>query len=278
MTPRVKTIARRAGRSRRARASVLLSLLLHAGAVAAVSHFGARWTQPPRFALNARITWSSGIPEPQLDAETVAPPEEEIVVTTEPPPPEAPEEAAPVERVPPPVPEDAPPLPETVEPLPLPVESRPFETPVTRHLALRRPVRADLLTATPEPPAAPAVAPAPAEESAIPVTTPPAPLQPGFVEARKADGVCRPPAYPRVAREKGWEGEVLVRIAITADGAVRSATVERSSGYDVLDRAAVEAVLRWRFEPARRAGAAVASDRSLRFVFRLADTGSTVRR
>jgi protein TonB len=47
------------------------------------------------------------------------------------------------------------------------------------------------------------------------------------------------------------EGVVQVRVAIRLDGTVAEAAVVRSAGHPDLDRAAVDAVSRWRFEPAR---------------------------
>jgi len=60
-----------------------------------------------------------------------------------------------------------------------------------------------------------------------------------------------PPPYPRLARERGWEGEVLLRVVVTEGGRVRQVTVERSSGHDLLDTTALRAVRRWRFHPSR---------------------------
>ncbi len=48
--------------------------------------------------------------------------------------------------------------------------------------------------------------------------------------------------YPRWARRRGIQGEVAVRFRIGRGGELLGAEVTRSSGMDVLDRAAVEAV------------------------------------
>ena len=64
------------------------------------------------------------------------------------------------------------------------------------------------------------------------------------------------PAYPALAARSGVEGTVLIRLVVGADGEVREAVVIRS--VPLLDRAALEAVKRWRYEPARVAGRAVA--------------------
>gem|GEM_PF-2192401 len=50
------------------------------------------------------------------------------------------------------------------------------------------------------------------------------------------------------------EGTVVLRVLVAADGAVRSVDVVTSSGSQVLDRAAEEAVRRWQFAPATRDG------------------------
>jgi TonB family protein len=63
-----------------------------------------------------------------------------------------------------------------------------------------------------------------------------------------------PPHYPDTARRQGWEGEVLLRLFIAADGAVQRVEIARSSGYEVLDGAAVTAVRRWRGSPAMQSG------------------------
>jgi protein TonB len=67
----------------------------------------------------------------------------------------------------------------------------------------------------------------------------------------------RPPVYPGTARQRGYEGDVLIAAEIRADGRIGTVRVKRSSGYASLDDSALEAVRAWRFEPARRMGAAV---------------------
>lgn len=68
----------------------------------------------------------------------------------------------------------------------------------------------------------------------------------------------RPP-YPRAARQRGLQGVVMVRVAVSADGLPTEVFIKESSGHPMLDDAAVEAVRRWRFSPARSAGRAVAA-------------------
>ncbi|MDT8420274.1 MAG: TonB family protein [Desulfuromonadales bacterium] len=62
------------------------------------------------------------------------------------------------------------------------------------------------------------------------------------------------PHYPDVALRKGWEGLVLLRVDVQKNGLVRDVAVASSSGFALLDQAAVSAVSRWEFLPAMRSG------------------------
>ena len=81
--------------------------------------------------------------------------------------------------------------------------------------------------------------------------------QEGYSEAMPRYRENRPPVYPGTARQRGYEGDVLIAAEIRADGRIGTVRVKRSSGYASLDDSALEAVRAWRFEPARRMGAAV---------------------
>lgn len=63
-----------------------------------------------------------------------------------------------------------------------------------------------------------------------------APLVLAELSRRIADSL----SYPDAARRRGAEGTVLVAFAMDASGALTSAQVARSSGSDILDRAALE--------------------------------------
>ncbi|MBL8670525.1 MAG: energy transducer TonB [Alphaproteobacteria bacterium] len=63
-----------------------------------------------------------------------------------------------------------------------------------------------------------------------------------------------PPVYPRRARELDQQGVVLVRALLDSAGNPDEVLVFQSSGYALLDRAAQDAVRRWRFVPARQNG------------------------
>jgi protein TonB len=79
-----------------------------------------------------------------------------------------------------------------------------------------------------------------------------------------------PPTYPHIARRRGYEGEVLLSVMISVDGTVDTLKVKESSGYPILDRAAMKAVTAWKFEPARRMGIPVplSVDIPVRFVLK----------
>ncbi|WP_139798875.1 energy transducer TonB [Andreprevotia lacus] len=79
-----------------------------------------------------------------------------------------------------------------------------------------------------------------------------------------------PPRYPPVALEQGWEGTVLLRVRVLADGRPDSVEVQSGSGRKVLDDAAVQTVKRWLFNPARRGDAPVDGWASVPIVFKLA--------
>jgi protein TonB len=78
-----------------------------------------------------------------------------------------------------------------------------------------------------------------------------------------------PPRYPRLARSRGQEGRVLIRVSVLGNGRVASAKVTRSSGHSSLDRAALKAVKHWRFRPALRSGKPVTATLTVPVVFRL---------
>jgi protein TonB len=67
------------------------------------------------------------------------------------------------------------------------------------------------------------------------------------------------PAYPRRARDRGWEGTVELKVRVLPSGKVGEVKLINSSGYKSLDQAARRAIKRWRFTPASRAGGVVES-------------------
>lgn len=76
----------------------------------------------------------------------------------------------------------------------------------------------------------------------------------GPAAANTPDGDVMPivriePRYPRDALLRGLEGWVRVEFTITPEGGVKDAFVVESDPQRVFDRAAIQAVLRWKFRP-----------------------------
>lgn len=70
--------------------------------------------------------------------------------------------------------------------------------------------------------------------------------------ARMLGGYQILPKYPESARRQGLMGTTLLLFEVLANGRVGAVRVEQSAGHPDFDRAAVEAIKQWRFEPARR--------------------------
>lgn len=62
------------------------------------------------------------------------------------------------------------------------------------------------------------------------------------------------PVYPLAARRNGYEGTIILTVQVLSSGTVGELRVKKSSGYEILDESAREAVRQWRFEPGRRMG------------------------
>ena len=77
------------------------------------------------------------------------------------------------------------------------------------------------------------------------------------------------PIYPKIAIRRGIEGDVSLRVMLTASGVVSSVTVEKPSGSSLLDAAAVSAVKQWQFNPAMHQGEPAASVTTVPIEFKL---------
>jgi protein TonB len=60
------------------------------------------------------------------------------------------------------------------------------------------------------------------------------------------------PSYPRIARRRGYEGIVVLKVEILPSGRVGELRVKRSSGHHILDKSALKTVKKWKFIPAKR--------------------------
>ena len=106
------------------------------------------------------------------------------------------------------------------------------------------------------PSSAPAAHNAEAAPAATPAQTGQAKGAPAFsLPSSEAHGLNNPkPAYPRVSRRLNEQGQVVIRVFVTTDGAAQQGEVKTSSGYDRLDQEALRTVLHWRFVPGQRLG------------------------
>ncbi len=78
-----------------------------------------------------------------------------------------------------------------------------------------------------------------------------------------------PPRYPGRAARLQIEGSVTVEFTITADGSVAEPVVIESEPPRVFDKAALQAIVQWKFKPRVEAGQAIESRASQRIEFAL---------
>ena len=228
----------------------------------------------------ALAVWTATPPEPWSTSPTVykvvfeeppAPPAPTPPAAAEPPSalaetsPEAAAAAPEPEPPSPPVTEPTPPPPvalaePTPQPLPKPPPAKPM--PPRRHAAAPpRPVAPAPTQPAPNPPADQQVATlTPPALPAAPIL-PPQPIS-GLASNRKPD-------YPMAAKERGQQGRVVLRVEVSAAGKPLGVTVLSTSGYPLLDKAALAAVEQWQFRPATQAGMAVAGAADVPIQFRL---------
>jgi len=93
--------------------------------------------------------------------------------------------------------------------------------------------------------------------SPIEIKAPATPPSQPFVPAAYRDTPL--PSYPTTARAQGLEGVVVLGVLVGVNGRAVEIAVRSSSGARALDDAAVDAVTRWRFSPAREGRKAVES-------------------
>ncbi|MGO4608515.1 energy transducer TonB [Variovorax sp. 2RAF20] len=140
-------------------------------------------------------------------------------------------------------------------PPPPPPQPKAKAPPPPRPQAIREPKptpapQAPVGTTEPPPPATPPAPPAPP----TPPAPPPAPPAPPAVQmpSSNADYLQNPKAtYPAMSKRLGEQGKVIVRVLVGVDGLPKSAEVKKSSGFDRLDEAAVEYIMKCRFVPGK---------------------------
>ena len=113
------------------------------------------------------------------------------------------------------------------------------------------------------------------EQMETPNIPPPAPPAPAVAPKQaKIDAPPKPhktikPDYPKGARQRGEQGEVILEIRVNAAGIVDHVDIVSSCGFSELDEAAVRAARTARFTPAKSGGSPVASTARLKLDFKL---------
>lgn len=168
------------------------------------------------------------------------------------------------------------PAPKPIAPPPQPpqVKSKP---PVQKAVPLKPPKPRPVQKVIEQPP----VIDTPPVTNSVPVDSTPAPAAPStppapVVEEKitaptaGADYLNNPaPEYPEIAQERGWEGKVLMKVHVQADGRPDNISVIKSSGQQVLDDAAVKTVYKWSFVPAKRGTTPIAGYVTVPITFNL---------
>lgn len=143
-------------------------------------------------------------------------------------------------------------------PAPVKTEQKPVVKPeattalVTPPPVVAIPSPASPLVTAPAPPT-PLAAPAPsAAASASAMSSGAGPVSVANMSTNLLNG--KAPAYPMASRRKREEGMVILRLVISEDGRVADIAINRSSGFSLLDEAAIAAVRKWRWSPTMRDG------------------------
>jgi len=176
-----------------------------------------------------------------LDAPEAPAPAVELSLVELPDTPPPPEQARPEPPPPPPPPMAKPlPVPRPSEPLPPPVPMPAVETVPPPAVPQQTPV-----VSLPRPvPQAP-----PEEPVAAPEQPRSNPAAEGAYQSRARAQVEKNRHYPDEAQQLGMTGAAVIVYAIGRDGRLVRAGIERSSGYPMLDQAALRAVRQTRFDP-----------------------------
>ena len=85
----------------------------------------------------------------------------------------------------------------------------------------------------------------------------------------KADGYCSGAVYPKKALRAEVQGTVDLEFLIDIDGSVADSRITKSSGFALLDTAAIEGLSKCRFIPESKDGTAIPAWLSVRYVFAL---------
>ena len=73
----------------------------------------------------------------------------------------------------------------------------------------------------------------------------------GFSKSKAKFGGAVPLVYPLIAKKNEWEGTVRIRVVVQPSGFPETISIKKTSGHTVLDNAAIEAIRKTRFIPAK---------------------------
>jgi protein TonB len=164
---------------------------------------------------------------------------------------------------PPPPPETPPPPPPPEMKAPPP----PFIPPVEVQVQQPPPPQNTIAAATNTPPPTTSLAPpAPPAQPAAPAAAPKgAAKTPAVVDFN----TCSKPEYPKSSLRNEETGVSTILFKIAADGSVQGASIQKSSGFRDLDKAAMAALSKCRFKAATENGQAVESSQPVQYVWTL---------
>jgi periplasmic protein TonB len=146
------------------------------------------------------------------------------------------------------------------QPKPEPVKPKIEPKPIPKITPIPQPVvekKVSPVTVQEEPPPPPVATPAPKAEpkpTVVAQPTPPEPPKPVAVNQEEIDNsrnqygsllsreIAKYKQYPKIAQMRGWQGDVAVDIQIDGNGNVLSTKIHTSSGFESLDKQALEMV------------------------------------
>jgi protein TonB len=152
--------------------------------------------------------------------------------------------------------------PEPPPPPPVPVKTKlaPVTPPVPLAVATPAPQPSELTLAPVEPSPPAYTGEKTSTTTTATTSTAVAPAPPKLeLPSSDADYLNNPkPPYPPLSKRMGEQGTVVIRTLIGANGLAQDASIQKSSGVDRLDQAALATARKWRYVPGKRAGVAEA--------------------
>jgi protein TonB len=143
----------------------------------------------------------------------------------------------------------------------------PFIPPVEVQVQQPPPPQNTISAATNTPPPTTSLTPpAPPAPTAAPAA---APKGPSRTAAVVDFNTCSKPEYPKSSLRNEETGVSTILFKIAADGSVQGASIQKSSGFRDLDKAAMAALSKCRFKAATENGQAVESSQPVQYVWTL---------